>query len=65
MAAITIELPDHQFQALQALADRQGIPLEVLLRSSLESWTTFQASDFVEAADYVLAKNRKLYQRLA
>ncbi len=65
MASITIDLPDHHFQALQNLANQYGIPLDVLLRSSLENWLSTQKADFVDAADYVLTKNTELYQRLA
>ena len=65
MAAVTIDLPDSHFQTLQALADKYGIPVEILLRSSLESWITAQSADFVEATDYVLTKNDELYKRLA
>ena len=65
MASITIDLPDNHFQTLQNLANQYGIPLDVLLRSSLENWLSTQKADFVDAADYVLAKNTELYQRLA
>ncbi len=65
MASITIELPDSYYQTLQNLADQYSIPLDVLLRSSLENWLSTQKPDFVDAADYVLTKNTELYQRLA
>ncbi|ESA33492.1 ribbon-helix-helix copg family [Leptolyngbya sp. Heron Island J] len=65
MASITIELPDSHLKNLQELANAHGIPLEVLLRSSLENWISSQNTDFVNAADYVLEKNAELYQRLA
>lgn len=65
MASITIELPDSYLKALQELADTYGIPLEVLLRSSLDSWISSQNADFVSTTDYVLEKNAELYQRLA
>lgn len=65
MASITIDLPDNHFQVLQSLANQYGIPLDVLLRSSLENWLSTQKADFVDAADYVLTKNTELYQRLA
>ena len=65
MTAITIDLPDNYFQTLQELADKYGISIDVLLRSSLEGWITAQSADFVDAADYVLEKNDELYKRLA
>jgi antitoxin FitA len=65
MASITIDLSDSQFQKLQDLAKAHEIPLEALLRSSLEDWLNSQKSEFVDAADYVLMKNAELYERLA
>ena len=65
MASITIDLSDSQFQKLQNLAKAHGIPTEVLLKASLEDWLSLQKDDFVNAADYVVAKNAALYRRLA
>lgn len=65
MASITIDLSDSQFQKLQNLARVHGIATEVLLKASLEDWLNLQKGDFVDAADYVLAKNAELYRRLA
>lgn len=65
MASITIDLSDAQLKQLQDLADVHGISLEVLLKASLEDWLNSQKADFVEAVDYVLAKNAELYKRLA
>ncbi len=65
MASITIDISDDDLQTLQDLAEIHGLPLEVLLRSSLKSWLSSQTTDFVDAADYVLTKNAELYKRLA
>ena len=65
MASITIDLSDPQFQKLQDLAKAHEIPVEVLLKSSLEDWLNSQKNEFVDAADYVLNKNDQLYKRLA
>jgi antitoxin FitA len=65
VASITIELSDNQLQTLQDLAKTYGIPLEVLLRASLEDWLNSQKSDFADASYYVLTKNAELYRRLA
>jgi len=64
MAAITIDIPDHQFQMLRELANAHGIAPEVLLRSSINDWISSK-SEFTKAANYVLHKNAELYQRLA
>jgi hypothetical protein len=58
-------LTDSQFQKLQNLVRVHGISTEVLLKASLEDWLNLQKGDFVNAANYVLAKNAELYQRLA
>ncbi|MBW4520717.1 MAG: DNA-binding protein [Scytolyngbya sp. HA4215-MV1] len=65
MASITIDLSDSQFQKLQNLARVHGVATEVLLKASLEDWLNLQKGDFVNASDYVLAKNAELYRRLA
>lgn len=65
MASITIDLSDSQFQKLQNLARVHGVATEVLLKASLEDWLNLQKGDFVNAADYVIAKNAELYRRLA
>ncbi|MCU0565370.1 MAG: DNA-binding protein [Oculatellaceae cyanobacterium Prado106] len=64
MVSITFDLSDTQFQKLQDLATVHGIPLEVLLKASLEEWLD-QKGEFVDAANHVLTKNAELYQRLA
>jgi hypothetical protein len=65
VASITLDISDTQFQKLQDLATVHGVALEVLLKASLEDWINSQKSEFVDAANYVLAKNAELYQRLA
>jgi hypothetical protein len=65
VAYITLDLSDSQFQKLQDLAKAHGIAIEVLLKASLEDWLNLQKGDFVNTADYVLAKNAELYRRLA
>ncbi|MEB3179236.1 MAG: DNA-binding protein [Nostocaceae cyanobacterium] len=65
MAHITIDLSDNQLQKLLDLARVHGIPLEVLLKASLEDWLNSQNSEFVDTANYVLTKNAELYRRLA
>lgn len=65
MNSITLDLSDTQFQTLQDLATVHGVAIEVLLKASLEDWLNSQKSAFVDAANYVMAKNAELYQRLA
>ncbi|MBH8553294.1 DNA-binding protein [Nostocaceae cyanobacterium CENA357] len=65
MAAITINITDHQLQKLQELAQKLGISTEELLSASLEDLLNYPKSEFNQAASYVLRKNAELYQRLA
>jgi antitoxin FitA len=65
VTSITIDLSESQFQKLQDLARVHGIPVEVLLKASLEDLLNLQKGDFVNTADYVLIKNAELYRRLA
>ena len=65
MASLTIDLSESQLQKLQDLARSHGVTPEALLRANLENWLNRQKSEFTNAADYVLQKNTKLYQRLA
>ncbi|MDF5706397.1 MAG: DNA-binding protein [Nostoc sp. S4] len=65
MASITIDISDSQLQKLQDLARVHGIPLEALLRASIEDWLSSPKNEFTEAANYVLKKNAELYRRLA
>jgi len=63
MAAITIDMADHQLQTLRELANAHGIAPEVLLHSSIHDWLNSKR-EFTRAANYVLHKNAALYQRL-
>lgn len=65
VASITLDLSDSQFQKLQELAAVHGMTAEVLLEVSLEDLLNSRKSEFVNAANYVLAKNAELYRRLA
>lgn len=64
MASITVDIQDKQLQKLRELANLHGLSPEELLRASLEDWLSSPASEFTQAADYVLKKNTELYQRL-
>ncbi|EKU98665.1 hypothetical protein Lepto7375DRAFT_7976 [Leptolyngbya sp. PCC 7375] len=64
MAAITLDIPDSQFQRLQELAKLYNLSPEALLLANMESWLTNQPNAFNDAAQYVLNKNSELYQHL-
>lgn len=64
MSTITFEVPNAQAEALTREADRRGVPVGELLRQMTDQFLTREAA-FQSAAEYVLAKNAELYQRLA
>lgn len=64
-SSITVELRPEQFAKLLSLADRLGVSIESLARSSLEDLIAGPDDKFEEAAEYVLKKNEELYRRLA
>jgi predicted transcriptional regulator len=65
MSSITVELEPEQFEKLQSLADRLGMSIEGLARSTIEDLLAGPDDKFEQAAEYVLRKNEDLYRRLA
>ena len=65
MSSITVELQPEQFVKLQSLAERLGVSVEGLARSTIEDLLTGPDDKFERAAEYVLRKNEELYRRLA
>jgi len=65
LSSITVELQPEQFVKLQSLAERLGVSVEGLARSTIEDLLTGPDDKFERAAEYVLRKNEELYRRLA
>lgn len=65
MSSITISIPDESMAELREKASRLNISPEQLLRASVEELLARPDADFQRAVEYVLAKNRELYRRLA
>lgn len=65
MSQITIHLPDERLTALRKKATRLGVAPEDLVRVSVEELLDRPDEAFQQAVEYVLAKNKELYQRLA
>ncbi len=65
MVTITVTISEERLQKLQNLAKQFNIPTEELLRVSLEELVARPQEDFQKALEYVLEKNKELYQRLA
>jgi predicted transcriptional regulator len=65
MTTLTIPISEEASRRLQEIANQEGVSSEELARAGLEDWLTRPRPDFLEAAKYVLEKNRELYRRLA
>ena len=61
---VAIELPDTQADKLRSEASRLGVKPEELATAAVVDLLN-RNDDFQEAADYVLRKNKELYQRLS
>ena len=64
-SSVTVDLRPEQFARLQSIADRLGVSVESLARSSLEDLLAGLDDKFERTAEYVLKKNDELYRRLA
>ncbi|OAN48476.1 DNA-binding protein [Chloroflexus islandicus] len=64
MRAITITLPDEQWQKLQEIAVQFQINPEEFLRISIEELLSRPDEAFQPALAYILQKNAELYRRL-
>jgi hypothetical protein len=65
MVRISIELSPEEADQLREAARPLGIEAEKLARVALVDWLSRSRADFEAAADYVLNKNKELYERLA
>ena len=65
MVTVTVRLSEDRLQKLQILAKQFNIPVEELLRVSLEELVARPQEDFQKALEYVLEKNKDLYKILA
>ncbi len=61
---ITIDLNDEQEEQLRKVAGSLGIDPSELAQATLADQLSQPAEDFQKAAEYVLQKNRELYERL-
>lgn len=65
MTKMMLELDDTKAQAFRERARRVGREPEQLLAEFIDQLLNQPGTDIDEAMDYVLAKNRELYRRLA
>jgi hypothetical protein len=62
---LSIDLNDSQAKLLKRAATKLGVPVEELARAAVSDLLVPDDSDFAEAANRVLEKNRELYERLS
>ena len=62
---ILLELGEVESQRLQELALTLKVDAKELARAAINDLVSRPAEDFDRAVQYVLAKNRELYRRLA
>jgi hypothetical protein len=65
MSEITISLTDDRLQKLKERVVQYQVTPEDLVRASIEGLLTRPEDDFEQALNYVINKNKDLYQRLA
>jgi hypothetical protein len=65
MSTITISLSDDRLKKLKERAVQYQVAPEDLVRASIEELLTRPEEDFEQALNYVINKNKELYQRLA
>ena len=65
MAEIRIPLADEQMAQLREVAERYGIAPEEIARLSLEDLLSRSDESIQAQIEYVIEKNKELYQRLA
>jgi len=61
---ITIDLSDEQSDRLRKTADSLGIEPDELARAAFADLLARPQDDLRRAAEYVLRKNKQLYERL-
>ena len=62
MTSITITLPEDRLQKLKEIALNFGITPEELARVGIEELLSRPEESFQKTVDYVLNKNKKLYE---
>lgn len=65
MTELTIPLSEDKLVKLREKAAAYGVTAEELVRAGVDHLLEGPEEEFERAAEYVLKKNRDLYQRLA
>ena len=62
---LTIELDDQEAKALQDLSQQDNQEPQALLHLALQQYLSHRQTNFDQAVQHVLDKNKELYRRLA
>ena len=62
---VTLDIPNEKFDMLENTAKELGLDPSVLMQSLLTDQISTTKEDFDLAANYVIQKNKDLYDRLA
>ncbi len=65
MTNLTVTISDDRFAKLKEVAKGLLVTPEELVAASIKDLLARPEDDFEEAVEYVLKKNKELYQRLA
>lgn len=65
MNSLTLNITDSNYQKIEKIAKKKGVTTEQLLVGKIDEWLTKSEDNFDEVINYVLDKNKELYQRLA
>jgi predicted transcriptional regulator len=63
--SVPLELEEDQWRRLEELAGRLRVDPTELAKAAINDLISRPPDDFNRAIEYVLAKNRELYRRLA
>jgi hypothetical protein len=64
MKTITFTVNDEKLEHLSKISERLGLPVEELIRLSIEELLAHPNETFEKTLDYLLKKNAELYRRL-
>lgn len=62
---MTLQFTDAQATEIEETAKRLGVAPEELAKEAVLKFVASTAREFESAAEYVLSKNKELYERLA
>ncbi len=64
MKTITLNVNEEKLEQLKKISERIGLPIEELIRLSIEELLARPDDTFEKTVDYLLKKNAELYRRL-